>query len=202
MVDKRTKHGLKGTRIECIWQGIKQRCFNPNNHAFKYYGGRGITMCEHWKGSLANFFADMGHPPESYTIDRVDNNKGYEPSNCVWVSRKQQMNNRRCNRIITFKNKTQTAMQWADELNIPHQTIYQRLDLGWDAEKVLFQGKQIDKSGLQKGTQASIAARKARAHCKNGHEFNDAVDAQGNRRCKKCHADRQRNRRHSINSLF
>ena len=189
-----TTHGLGGTRIEAIWHGIKQRCLNPNNHAYKYYGGRGIKICDRWRDNLSNFLDDMGHPAEGMTIDRIDNNGNYEPSNCRWASRANQMSNRRVNRFLEFDGKRQTAMQWATELGIPHQTIYQRINLGWPVEKILLPEKQINKSGLALGGAANGARNSAKTHCKNGHEFspqNTGKNGKNGRSCKRCKADKQ-----------
>lgn len=78
---------------------IIQRCTNPNNKDFKYYGGRGITICERWRESFEDFYADMGpRPSPELTIERINNNKGYSPSNCKWATRTEQMSNRQCTR--------------------------------------------------------------------------------------------------------
>ena len=89
-----TGHGMKKTSIWVIWMGIKARCLNPNNRAYKNYGGRGITVCESWK-EFKNFYADMGDRPEGMQIDRIDNDKGYFKENCHWVTPKQNSSNRR-----------------------------------------------------------------------------------------------------------
>jgi hypothetical protein len=74
---------------------MKQRCGNPKNRWFKSYGGRGITVCARWQASFADFFADMGQRPVGLTLDRIDNDQGYEKSNCRWASRSQQQRNKR-----------------------------------------------------------------------------------------------------------
>lgn len=78
------------------WSDMKQRCYNPNNKAFKYYGERGIAVCDEWKNSFKQFMADMGErPSKEYSLDRVDNDKGYSKDNCRWATKKEQMNNKR-----------------------------------------------------------------------------------------------------------
>ena len=85
--------GLSRTSEYGIWTGMKQRCNNPKNTNFKYYGGRGIQVCDYWQHSFLNFFDDMGsRPSKEYSLDRIDVNGNYEPENCRWATRKQVQN--------------------------------------------------------------------------------------------------------------
>lgn len=131
------KHGMVGTRIYGIWNSMRQRCTNPKNSAYRSYGGRGITCCKEWLDSFPAFFADMGLPPKGCSLDRKDNSLGYSKANCHWASRKQQGNNRRSNVFLTAHGKTQTLMQWADELGVTDQCIRSRLEVGWDLDRAL-----------------------------------------------------------------
>lgn len=87
-------HGLSNHYLERTYRSMRLRCENPNHNSYRYYGGRGIKVCERWK-NLANFIADMGDRPPGTTLDRIDVNGDYEPSNCRWATPKQQTANRR-----------------------------------------------------------------------------------------------------------
>ena len=126
----RTKHGLHNTRVYGIWQQMIQRCYNPNNRSYKRYGCAGITVCDEWRYSFEQFFADMGHPPEGMTLDRVDNTKGYLPSNCRWSTPEEQANNRKTNVRIEYKGVTKTIAGWARHYGIPYHWIKARYKSG------------------------------------------------------------------------
>ena len=89
------KHSLCNSPEYRSWNGMKIRCTNPSHKQYKDYGGRGITVCYEWLNSFQNFYNDMGKRPNGKTLDRINNNKGYEPSNCRWASPKEQAQNKR-----------------------------------------------------------------------------------------------------------
>lgn len=142
-VKKPRTHGKRHTRAWKIWSGIKQRCLNPKNSAYKRYGGRGITICDKWL-MLEGFLEDMGEPPEGMSIDRKENDKGYCKDNCRWATDTQQARNTSANRIITIGNEKNTLAEWCEILGIKYTTAHSRLRRGWSAEKALgFEGVAI-----------------------------------------------------------
>lgn len=136
-----TTHGAsvggKPTPTYSVWRGIKNRCLNPNEPAYKNYGGRGIKICDRWKDSFENFFTDMGQKPKGMWIERLDNEGDYEPTNCKWATPKEQCNNKRTNVYLTFRGKTQTVSQWNEELGYNKNVVAGRLRLGWSTEDAI-----------------------------------------------------------------
>ena len=134
----KTKHGMFGTRLYGIWHGIKTRCENPHNRNYQNYGGRDIRLCDEWQDfePFKEWAFNNGYK-DSLTIDRIDVNGNYEPSNCRWATVKEQQNNKRTNHIVTYNGETKTVSQWAEELGINRETIYTRLSRGWSAERAL-----------------------------------------------------------------
>ena len=126
-----TTHGMFRTPIYKTWERIKARCNNPNAVGYKNYGGRGIKLCARWN-EFENFFADMGERPKGLSIERKDNDKGYSPENCKWVTQKEQCRNKRNNRII----KGKSIAEWSEILNLPYNILYYRISSGWDWEKI------------------------------------------------------------------
>lgn len=109
------------------WKSIKQRCLNPKSKSYRFYGARGISMCKRWEASFASFLEDMGPKPDpSYSIDRVDNSKGYYRDNCRWASRLIQNRNRRGAHKILFQGRIMTLREVADALRMDASTIRQR----------------------------------------------------------------------------
>lgn len=135
------KHGFAGSFIYKIYDMMMDRCINPKNKQYKDYGGRGITICERWankENGLQNFLKDIGEIPKGLTLDRTNNDGNYEPNNWRLATRKQQNRNKRNNRLITYKNKTQCLAEWAEEYNLKYMTLYNRIyRSNWPIEKAL-----------------------------------------------------------------
>lgn len=135
----RKKHGLTGTRIYEIWKHLIRRSTKEQDRRYKDYGARGITVCNEWKRSFIAFYewaVDNGYR-ENLTIDRIDNNKGYNPSNCRWATPVQQARNKRNNHYITLNGETHCISEWAEKLGISQYTISRRLRSGWSEERSL-----------------------------------------------------------------
>lgn len=118
------------------WRAMIARCHNPSNGSYHNYGGRGISVCDRWRGDFLAFLADMGEPGPNLSIDRIDNDGNYQPDNCRWATRREQGNNRRTCRHIIFQGERMTIMQAADASGLSHAVILQRLKAGWPEEKV------------------------------------------------------------------
>lgn len=144
------KHGMHGTPTYHSWNGMTQRCLNPNNKRWNSYGGSEVTVCDRWL-TFENFFADMGVRPEGKTIDRYPDPFGnYEPGNCRWATPQEQQNNMRSHHVITFQGKTQILSDWSKELGIGTTTIFTRLKRGWTVERALSKSSQDTRNSKNK----------------------------------------------------
>lgn len=133
--ERRTTHGLSKSSEYKIWVGMRDRCNNPRNPAYHNYGGRGITVCERWS-SFDTFLADMGpRPSTKHSIDREENDLGYSPDNCRWVTKKTQGRNRRG---LIATESTSTLKEAAEATGINYGTAYSRVRrLGWSPEEAV-----------------------------------------------------------------
>jgi len=131
-----TTHGKRHTRLYRTWFSMRQRCRNKNCKDYPRYGGRGITVCESWNNDFTVFetWALANGYTDNLSIDRIDVNGNYEPSNCRWADRKTQSNNTRRNIFITINEETHTVTQWEEIKGIKHGTIFARLYYGWKPE--------------------------------------------------------------------
>lgn len=131
-----TTHGASKSPTFRVWTQMNRRCHGVNPD--RNYHGRGITVCDRWRHSFENFFADMGERPSvSYSLGRIDNDGNYEPGNCRWETQTQQCNNKRDNHRYTWRGETLTIAQWGLRAPIPYETLRGRLYTGWDFERAM-----------------------------------------------------------------
>lgn len=132
-------HKKSRTRMHHIWRQMKYRCNNEKCDAYKYYGAKGVTVCSEWESDFQTFYDwSIANGYNDYlTLDRIDGNGNYEPSNCRWVTMKVQCNNIKSNHRITFNGCTKTVTEWAEVYGIKRNTITRRLIRGWDIERAI-----------------------------------------------------------------
>lgn len=147
LLERSTTHNQRHTYLYEVWKGIRQRCKNSKHSSYHNYGGRGIKVCEAWDKSFQAFYDwsyANGYSTENQkdeklklTIDRIDNNGNYEPSNCRWVDRKTQTRNMRTTRFITFNGQNKSVSEWCEIYGIKLQTFNTRIRNGWSIEEAL-----------------------------------------------------------------
>lgn len=133
------KDGRKRSRLYRIYNNMKTRCYNPNSESYKYYGGRGISICNEWLEDFSIFkeWALIHGYREDLTIERLDVNGDYNPDNCVWATYKVQANNMRSNHLETIDGVTKNLTEWAEFYGINIKTVRDRLLRGWDLKRAL-----------------------------------------------------------------
>lgn len=131
-------HGGTGSVEHNTWFSIKARCYNEETSSYMNYGARGITVCDRWldeEFGFTNFLADMGpRPSGEHSIERIDNEKGYSPDNCIWATRTMQARNKRNNRFITANGESYCIGEWAERTGLTTSAIRSRLKMGWSEE--------------------------------------------------------------------
>ncbi|WP_374712976.1 hypothetical protein [Symbiobacterium terraclitae] len=128
---------MSGTKLYRIWSSMKHRCLNPADKHYANYGGRGIRICDEWL-VFENFleWARASGYREGLTIERINNDGNYEPGNCKWVPKPEQSNNTRRSKLVTFRGRTMTLKDWAEELGLPYHLLQVRLTkYGWSVER-------------------------------------------------------------------
>jgi len=137
------KHGLQGSSEYATWVMLRTRCNNPNNKAYKNYGGRGIKVCERWN-SFTNFLEDMGKRPEGLSLDRIDNDGDYEPRNCRWATRIEQNLNRRWKHPNEYSGITKRRESWSVQIGVEYAKvgvygIKDKLEAAWIYDQLAMQ---------------------------------------------------------------
>ena len=132
-------------RLRSIYNGMRLRCYNENSINYKYYGGKGVTICDEWLLSFENFFdwAINNGYNENLTIDRIDSEKEYSPDNCKWSTKKEQAYNRSMSVKLTLNGRTMYMTEWSEELGIDKKTLSWRYRNGWSDEEILSNKKDI-----------------------------------------------------------
>jgi hypothetical protein len=128
------KHPLYNT-----WISMKQRCYNPDNPSHRYYGARGITVCDRWKASFEAFISDLGPRPDGTSLDRIDVNGNYEPGNCRWATPKEQANNKTDNRTVSYRGLTTNLKSLCEYVNVKYDLVRERLNAGWSIDDAINQ---------------------------------------------------------------
>lgn len=133
------KHGRSKSPIFNIWSAMKARCYYQKGKHYSDYGGRGIKVCDRWLNSFDEFYEDMGDRPTSkHSLDRIDVNGDYEPSNCRWATKMEQVNNTRKTLFLTYNGTTKSISDWSRFLGINKMTIRSRIQRGEkDMAKIL-----------------------------------------------------------------
>ncbi len=132
-----TKHGRYTLPEYRVWVGMRSRCRNPKNTHYGFYGGRGISVCDHWE-SFENFFRDVGSRPSArHELDRINTLGNYEPGNVRWVTHKENQRNLRNARMATINGRTQCVGAWLEELGVHHDLVWGRIKNGWSPEMAL-----------------------------------------------------------------
>lgn len=135
---RRLKHGKTKTRLFNIWQGLKNRCYLKSDKHYQWYGARGISVCSIWQNDFESFYnwaLENGYA-DNLTIDRINNDGNYEPSNCRWVDHKTQCRNRRTNVLITIDGQTKTLIEWCEIKNMNYRLVWNRYRRGVSVERM------------------------------------------------------------------
>lgn len=138
---RRVPHGFSKTSEFSIWDHMRRRCYAPKESGYDIYGARGIRVCERWRNSFVNFYADMGpRPTKKHSIERRDNDGDYCPENCYWATWREQSRNKRSNHNITINGITHCIKDWAEISGVHFATIINRWrrNQGWGIEEAIF----------------------------------------------------------------
>lgn len=146
---------------------MRSRCYNKNDPSWHHYGGRGISVCDRWRDDFDAFVEDMGFAEDGQSLDRINNDKGYEPENCRWANSVEQARNKRTNRVITYQGVSKTMAEWAEDLGIHQDTLHKRL-MRMSVAKSLSDGLFHDR--WEHGTRRGYELKKCR--CEKCRAYN------------------------------
>ena len=187
-----------------VWRSMKSRCSPNRPRHSQHYFNRGITVCNEWKSSFEQFLSDMGPRPDGYTLDRIDNDKGYYPENCRWADWTTQLRNQRVTRKVVIDDVEYLAADLADISGHKTDTIVERAAAGLSYWEVISPKRRVFTPGLAFGGKASGLRQSAKTHCPHGHEYtadNLVSSKRGFRKCKTCHRIREGQRRRATSGL-
>ena len=173
----------------CAWKGMKTRCYVKSAYAYRWYGARGIIVCDRWKNSFINFLKDMGDCPDGFSLDRIDCDGNYEPRNCRWIILKEQHRNTRRCRLISALGKTMLLTDWAKDLSMYHGEISQLISHGWTIEEII-----VAKTNPE-FKRKKFREIRFRLVCKRGHKKeggNLYINSRGSKLCRICANDSTR----------
>jgi hypothetical protein len=137
-------HGKCGTRIYRLWSSMKTRCTNQKEQAYKFYGARGIKVCDKWMNSFEAFYADMGDPPHEHSsIERIDVNGDYCPENCIWIDFAKQAFNKTNSLIVEYCGEKKCVAEWCQILNLPYKLIISRMAHGKSFHEAVTRPKRV-----------------------------------------------------------
>lgn len=141
--DRLLKHGKLKTRVYRIWKAMKQRCYNEKHDSYKYYGGKGIKVCDEWCNSFEAFLNDMGEPPsDNHTLDRIDSFRDYCKENCRWATWAEQQINKRNIVFYFHEGRAMNLTAWCRELNLDYEKCYKRIRSGWTFTEAVINNKR------------------------------------------------------------
>jgi hypothetical protein len=185
--------------LYAVWKDMRRRCYDPNFKQFCDYGGRGIQVCRAWM-DFRTFECDMSPRPLGLTLDRIDNDKGYSKDNCRWATRKEQQRNQRKGVYVTIEGVRHRAIELAEQSGHKTDTIVARAKAGLSLQDVLSPEHRFVNSPeqVEAAWRKSAAARAARTHCANGHEWNTEtilITKDGARACRVCSRLKMQRRR-------
>lgn len=173
-----------------VWQGMRRRCLTPTTSGWKDYGGRGITICPEWD-DFHQFVQDVGErPTPAHSLDRIDNDRGYEPSNCRWATKLEQQRNQRTTKRAVIEGKEHLVCELALMFGLKHETIEARAKKGMTFDQVTAKTRYTFTGGVRKAIEVRVRNQREATHCKNGHAWspeNTSISPQGWKRCKACH---------------